>query len=218
MSRRRGRSMTRGGFTRTCVEQKPGRRPSPPPEGGGAGAGAPPGARVVEGARPVRSSGPCGSAGLGVGRGNAQAARGGPPGPRDGGISSHRQSRWYEEGPLKGPSVEARLALVPILVEVRSLTEGPLAPGVRSSHSLGEPLHVGSTRPLRTWPSSCPSVPSSMGAVANPRRERQSLEESHRQRRWIHFDQERRTLLDSGQRPGNRVLLSFFADSRAARH
>src|SRR5512135_1972066 len=52
-------------------------------------------------------------------------------------ISSHRQSRWYEEGPLKGPSVEAPLALVPILVEVRSLTEGPLAPGVLSSHSLG---------------------------------------------------------------------------------
>src|SRR5512135_2080077 len=52
-------------------------------------------------------------------------------------ISSHRQSRWYEEGPLKGPSVEAPLALVPILVEVLSLTEGPLAPGVLSSHSLG---------------------------------------------------------------------------------
>src|SRR5512135_3129691 len=52
-------------------------------------------------------------------------------------ISDHRQSRWYEEGPLKGPSVEAQLALVPILVEVRSLTEGPLAPGVLSSHSLG---------------------------------------------------------------------------------
>ena len=52
-------------------------------------------------------------------------------------ISNHRQSRWYEEGPLKGPSVEAQLALVPILVEVLSLTEGPLAPGVLSSHSLG---------------------------------------------------------------------------------
>jgi hypothetical protein len=65
---------------------------------------------------------------------------------------------------LKGPSVEARLALVPILVEIRSLTEGPLAPGVLSSYSLGDPLHVGSTRPLRTWPSPCPSVPSSRGA------------------------------------------------------
>ncbi|MBV8607641.1 MAG: ISAs1 family transposase, partial [Singulisphaera sp.] len=48
-------------------------------------------------------------------------------------ISSHRQSRWYEEGPLKGPSIEALLALVSILVEVLSLTEGPLAPGVLSS-------------------------------------------------------------------------------------
>ena len=90
-------------------------------------------------------------------------------------ISSHRQSRWYEEGPLKGPSVEAQLALVTILVEVVSLTEGPLAPGDLSSHSLRDPLHVGSTWPLRTGPSSGPAVPSSMEAVANPRRERQSL-------------------------------------------
>jgi hypothetical protein len=90
-------------------------------------------------------------------------------------ISSHRQSRWYEEGPLKGPSVEAPLALVPILVEVLSLTKRPLAPGVLSPHSLGDPLHVGSTRPLRTGLSSCSSLPSSRGAVADPRREWQSL-------------------------------------------
>ena len=54
---------------------------------------------------------------------------------------------------MKGPSIEAPLALVPILVEVLSLTEGPLAPGDLSSHSLRDPLHVGSTWPLRTGPS-----------------------------------------------------------------
>ena len=64
----------------------------------------PPGTRVVEGARPVRSSGPCGSAGLGVGRGNAQAARGGPPGPRDGGL------RERSSGPQRD---RARPALPP---------------------------------------------------------------------------------------------------------
>ena len=76
---------------------------------GGAGAGAPPGTRVVEGTRPVRSSGPCGSAGLGVGLGNAQAARGGPPGPRDGGSmdrsSGPRRRRGGPAGALPGQSV-----------------------------------------------------------------------------------------------------------------
>ena len=82
-------------------------------------------------------------------------------------ISHHRQSRWYEEGPLKGPSDEAQFTSVPIRAEALLLTIGPPAPVVPSSHSLGDPLHVGSTRPLRTWPSSYPSVPSSMGAVSN---------------------------------------------------
>ena len=74
-------------------------------------------------------------------------------------ISNHRQSRWYEEGPLKGPSDEAQFTLVPIRAEALSLTVGPPAPVVPSSRSLEAPPHGGinSVHPSRQ--SSCPSVP-----------------------------------------------------------
>ncbi len=65
-----------------------------------------------------------------------------------------------------------------------------LATVLRENHDviLAVPLHVGLTLPLFHGRSSCPEGPSSRRTVPYSRRERQSLQESHRQRRWILFD------------------------------
>ncbi len=82
-------------------------------------------------------------------------------------ISHHRQSRWYEEGPLKGPSDEAQFTLVPIRTEALSLTVGPPAPVVPSSRSPEAPPHGGSTRSIRRVSPPVPRCLPRSGAVSN---------------------------------------------------
>jgi hypothetical protein len=82
-------------------------------------------------------------------------------------ISHHRQSRWYEEGPLKGPSDQAQFTLVPIRAEALSLTVGPPAPVVPSSRSPEAPPHGGSTRSIRRDSPPVPRCLPRSGAVSN---------------------------------------------------
>ncbi len=48
------------------------------------------------------------------------------PAVRNPTISHHWQSRWYEEGPLKGPLIEEWLILVQIPLELALLTDVPI--------------------------------------------------------------------------------------------